>query len=53
MESLDHSFQNLMVLQQQNGGHRYPNGLTYKTFPNFVLEDECLWMEVDIGNGVI
>jgi hypothetical protein len=53
MESLDHSFQNLILLQQQNGGHRYPNGLTYKTFPNLVLEDVCPWREVDLGNGVI
>jgi hypothetical protein len=40
-------------LQQQNGGHRYPHGLTYKTFPNLVLEDVCPWREVDLENGVI
>ena len=28
MESLDHDFADLMLLQQQAGGHWYPNGLT-------------------------
>jgi hypothetical protein len=41
-----------MLLQGQNGGHRYPNGLTSKTFHNLVLEELSPWIKKDIGNGV-
>ncbi len=37
MESLNHAFADLMLLQQQAGGNQYPNGLTYKMFQNLVL----------------
>jgi hypothetical protein len=40
-------------MQGQNGGHRYPNGLTSKTFHNLVLEELSPWIEKDIGNGVM
>jgi hypothetical protein len=37
----------------KNGGHQYPNSLTYKTFPNLVLEEASLWKDKDIGNGIM
>jgi hypothetical protein len=39
MELLNHDFENVMLSQWQAGGHWYPNGLTYKMFPNLVLEN--------------
>ncbi len=53
MESLDHDFVDLMLLQQQAGGHQYPNGLTHKTFQKLVLEECSPWKEDDIGNGMM
>jgi hypothetical protein len=52
MEKLDHEYKVLMHLQKESGGHRYPNGLTHKTFPNLVLEACSPWIEQDVGNGV-
>ena len=52
MEKLNHEYKEVMLLQQQCGGHRYPNSLTYKMFPNLVLEECSPWIEQDIGNGV-
>ncbi len=52
MEKLNHEYKEVMLLQQQCGGHRYPNGLTHKTFPNLVLEECSPWIEEDIGNGM-
>jgi hypothetical protein len=37
----------------KNGGQQYPKGLTYKTFPNIVLEEASLWKDKDIGNGIM
>jgi hypothetical protein len=37
----------------KNGGHQYPNSLTYKTFPNLVLEEASPWKDKDIGNGIM
>jgi hypothetical protein len=53
MESLNHAFADIILLQQQAGGHQYPNGLTYKMFHNLVLEECSPWKENDIGNGVM
>jgi hypothetical protein len=53
MDKLNGEFEKLMLLQHNDSGHRYPNGLTYKTWENVVLEDCSLWLEVDIGNGVM
>jgi hypothetical protein len=53
MGKLNGEFEKLMLLQQNVGGHRYPNGLTYKTWENINLEDCSPWLEVDIGNGIM
>jgi hypothetical protein len=53
MEKLNGEFEKLMLLQQNDGRHRYPNGLTYKMWENVVLEDCSPWLEVDIGNGIM
>jgi hypothetical protein len=53
MGKLNGEFEKLMLLQQNVGGHRYPNGLTYKTWENIILEDCSPWLEVDIGNGIM
>jgi hypothetical protein len=53
MGKLNGEFEKLMLLQQNDGGHRYPNGLTYKTWENIVLEDCSPWLEVDIGDGIM
>jgi hypothetical protein len=52
MGALNNEFENLMLLQQTDRGHRYTNGLTYKKWENIVLEDCSPWLEVDIGNGI-
>jgi hypothetical protein len=43
----------LMLLQQNDSRHRYPNGLTYKMWENIMLEDCSPWLDVDIGNGIM
>jgi hypothetical protein len=53
MGKLNGEFEKLMLLQQNDSGHRYPNGLTYKMWENVVLEDCSPWLEVDIGNGIM
>jgi hypothetical protein len=53
MGKLNGEFEKLMLLQQNDSGHRYPNGLTYKTWENVVLEDCSPWLEVDIGDGIM
>jgi hypothetical protein len=53
MEKLNQDLKEVMLLQGQNGGHRYPNGLTSKTFHNLVLEELSPWIKKDIGNGVM
>lgn len=53
MGALNNEFEKLILLQQNAGGHRYPNGLTYKTWENIVLENCSPWLEVDIGNGIM
>jgi hypothetical protein len=53
MGKLIGEFEKLMLLQQNDGGHRYPNGLTYKTWENIVLEDCPPWLEVDIVDGIM
>jgi hypothetical protein len=53
MEKLNQDLKEVMLLQGQNGGHRYPNGLTSKTFHNLVLEELSPWIKKDIGNGMM
>jgi hypothetical protein len=53
MGERNNEFQKLMLLQQNDSGHRYPNGLTYKMWENIVLEDCSPWLDVDIGNGIM
>ncbi len=53
MGKLNGKFEKLMLLQQNDSRHRYPNGLTYKTWENVVLEDCSSCLEVDIGNGIM
>jgi hypothetical protein len=53
MGKLNGKFEKLMLLQQNDGRHRYPNGLTYKTWENIILEDCSPWLEVDIGDGIM
>jgi hypothetical protein len=53
MGKLNGEFKKLMLLQQNVSRHRYPNGLTYKTWENIILEDCSPWLEVDIGNGIM
>jgi hypothetical protein len=53
MGKLNGEFEKLMLLQQNDGRHRYPNGLTYKMRENVVLEDCSPWLEVDIGNRIM
>jgi hypothetical protein len=53
MGKLNGEFEKLMLLQQNDGGHRYPNGLTYKIWENIIIEDCSRWLEVDIVNGIM
>jgi hypothetical protein len=53
MGARNNEFEKLMLLQQSDSRHRYPNGLTYKMWENIVLEDCSPWLDVDIGNGIM
>ena len=51
VEALDQAYK--LHIFEHTGGYKYPEKLTTKTFKLLVLDDNCPWESVNIGNSIM